>query len=454
MNSNSLTDSDNLLQETFDNRYLFLKGYNFIYKIIMGIILFIEIRIINNLKTIYERNAKSFTNIGPANVIPFNTIHMITDASMIKQILVHHRNDPNGFFGRTNQNDVGSFVKVTRMYMPAEEGSSPNDYVLGSEKEFSKIYRKFLLQIMNRASIKNDFLPQIKQIVSNFVTKWVNMTNHQPINMSKQIRYLICTMISKVLIGWNPPNDSEIEKLADAIDLINQFAANKLVAIKVNNDQLNSARNIIKVAVDDALSFGSTKLINNLLKLEEDGTFTRTQSRLLLCTLFMTGQETSVTALIELFWQLAINKNIQTSIVDDISAEKVVIEGLRTKSPAYTIPRHVRVPLNIKNYGTVYPKETIVVCPFLAAQNPNKYPNPSIFDFTRHTDRNNMDWSPFGSGAHRCIGSDFYFAEAITLIRTITEKYIISTPMQQKPTCKSMITEHFDEDLFITFDNK
>lgn len=448
-------DTTDFLIQVNDARNVIFHFFQYIYNLICGILLLIEIRINNNLKPIYERYANSFDKIGSAYVIPFIKFHLVKDPNIMKNILVHYRNDPEGFFGRITDDDIGTFVKITQMYM-LESDSTPNDYILGSQKEFSKIYRKFLLQMLSRSTVKSTYLIGIKEITSSFVNKWFVMqeTTSTSINFSKEIRYLVCTMISKLIIGWHPENSEDIQQLADSIDLINKMAAEKIIGTKVDKNKLQLARHIIKVAIESALNNPTTKLTKDLIDLELEGTFTRTQSKLMLCTLFMTGQETSVTALIEVMWHLTQNKHIQDYIVDDITAEKVIIEGLRTKSPAYIIPRHTRVPLHIKNYGNIYPHETIVLCPFLAANDPQKYKNPSTFDPNRHSDRNKIEWLPFGDKAHRCPGSDFYFAEAITLVTTIIHDYYISTTMKEKPTSAGMITEHFTTDLFINLKKK
>ena len=101
-------------------------------------------------------------------------------------------------------------------------------------------------------------------------------------------------------------------------------------------------------------------------------------------------------------------------------------ESLRLRPPVPVIPRAAVRDTAIR--GHFIPAGAFVIA--IAASNhriPEIWPQPDEFDPRRFVDatgaatvkrsgRHRLAWAPFGGGAHQCIGMNFSFLEAATMV--------------------------------------
>jgi len=145
--------------------------------------------------------------------------------------------------------------------------------------------------------------------------------------------------------------------------------------------------------------------------------------------LLMAAHDTTTSGLTTMVWALARYPDWQDALRAEIAAvgtdqldygaldqmpltERVFKEALRLKPPVPFIPRFAERPFSFAGYDI--PGETAVsVSSGLVARDPNLWTEPLSFDPDRFSpnraedQRHRFAWSPFGGGAHKCIGLHF-----------------------------------------------
>ncbi|KAI1286250.1 Cytochrome P450 9e2 [Halotydeus destructor] len=145
------------------------------------------------------------------------------------------------------------------------------------------------------------------------------------------------------------------------------------------------------------------------------------------------GHDTTSTLLGFMFYQLALNPDIQERLYEEVKSltevtyesinklpylEAVINETLRMHPPALDMNRKALVDYKLPGTDIVVPKGCRVEMPLIAVHyNEQYFANPFKFDperFLPHNrDQLNLDaFMPFGSGPRNCVGSRFALLEA------------------------------------------
>lgn len=420
-----------------------------------GLALILKLNTTHDFKPLFESACPSSTELAKqCFVFPGKKTHVVKDPRVMKALLDHYRFDSTDIFGWAGEPVDGSVYKLMRMFLPKEQFTR-NDVIMSCDADVSVILRKPLFH--SKSTVKA-LSPKIEELVNSTLARLGAVNG--PINMSAELKLFTCTVISRIVLGWNPPEELaslKLKTLAKAVDSINTFFIHSTLMVPVDKLRLELAQSNFRAAIDDILANSTAPLVQ---KIKESEDISPIQQKLLLAALFVAGQETSVTALTELFWQLSVNPAIQAEIAQKLPCRDLINlalgEALRTKPPAYAFTRLVRVPLKLSvtnedgstqtHPTTIYPGELISGCPFLAAKDPTLFPNPDKFDPKRHS-VDTADWRPFGGGRHLCPGSELFVEEAMEMTAGLLSQFTMTTPQAKKPASKGMMTDHFIEDL-------
>jgi cytochrome P450 family 9 len=171
---------------------------------------------------------------------------------------------------------------------------------------------------------------------------------------------------------------------------------------------------------------------------------------------FLGGFETTTTLMQVVSYELAMNPEIQQTLIDEVDEmlselngktisydqlnsmkflEMVINETLRTWPSFRAIVRHCNADCSLKDEETgktfKIKKGTQVWIPFGEIQvDPKYFPNPEKFHSYRFSDKNKSNiqsgtFLPFGMGPRTCIGSRYALLEAKLLLFTIMSKFTI-----------------------------
>lgn len=166
--------------------------------------------------------------------------------------------------------------------------------------------------------------------------------------------------------------------------------------------------------------------------------------------LLMAAHDTTTSALSTMIWALAQYPDWQDAARAEILAvgteqldfddqdklevtERVFKEALRFRPPVMFIPRFAERPFEFGGYEI--PGETsISVSPVLVGMSESLWTQPTLFDPDRFSDnraedrRHRFAWSPFGGGAHKCIGMHFALMQVRAFVFQFLRKYQITLP--------------------------
>ena len=111
----------------------------------------------------------------------------------------------------------------------------------------------------------------------------------------------------------------------------------------------------------------------------------------------------------------------------------VVSEALRMHPPVPAMPRVTRAPVTLGGY--LVPAGTLVIVPVLHTHHdPRWWTSPEQFSPERFSAERGEHrahrhvWSPFGGGAHRCIGERFGMLEILAALHLMLRRYRWSVP--------------------------
>jgi len=158
--------------------------------------------------------------------------------------------------------------------------------------------------------------------------------------------------------------------------------------------------------------------------------------------LLMAAHDTTTSGLTTMIWALAENPDWQDALRAEAEAidanalgydmldrmpmtERVFKEALRLRPPVPFIPRYAVRPFSFGGYDV--PGDTPVsVGPGLVMRDPGLWSEPASFDPDRFSpnraedQRHRFAWSPFGGGAHKCIGLHF----AMMQVKAFTFQFV------------------------------
>ena len=178
-------------------------------------------------------------------------------------------------------------------------------------------------------------------------------------------------------------------------------------------------------------------------------------------TMIMAGHETTANALTWALFLVGRHPDIQARLHDEVDrlpaggpgfsqlpdlpfTRAVISEAMRLYPPAWVLGRTLVVPLEFAGWHA--PAGTLVgVSPLLLHHDPRWFDNPEEFDPDRWLDGRQKSlprnaYLPFGTGPRACIGEQFAWAEAVTVLAVIASKWTIRTPSDLTPGAQYRVT--------------
>jgi len=174
--------------------------------------------------------------------------------------------------------------------------------------------------------------------------------------------------------------------------------------------------------------------------------------------LLMAAHDTTTSSLTTMIWALAAHPEWQEQLRAEIEeiggdeityedlatmekTERVFKEALRLTPPVPFIPR--RTVREFEFEGVTIPANTnISVSPGFVHMMPELWTDPEKFDPDRFSpnraeDRNHkFAWSPFGGGAHKCLGIHFAYMQVKAFTFQLLKQYRVKLPAGYEPTWK------------------
>jgi cytochrome P450 len=148
-------------------------------------------------------------------------------------------------------------------------------------------------------------------------------------------------------------------------------------------------------------------------------------------TLFMAGHETTANLLTWTFYLLAQHPDIDDALGaaarggDREFVMRVVRESLRLYPPAWLVGRESLEDVTLVDGSFIPAKTTVFMSPLLLHRRADLFADPLRFDPDRWIGFEPAPWSyvPFGGGARRCIGDEFAWNEAATVVAALARRY-------------------------------
>jgi cytochrome P450 len=178
-------------------------------------------------------------------------------------------------------------------------------------------------------------------------------------------------------------------------------------------------------------------------------------------TLIMAGHETTANALTWALFLLGRHPDIQARLHEEVDrlptdgprfsqlpdlpfTRAVISEAMRLYPPAWVLGRTLVAPLDFAGWQA--PAGTLVgVSPLLLHHDPRWFDRPADFDPDRWLDGRQKSlprnaYLPFGTGPRACIGEQFAWAEAMTVLAMIASRWTIRTPPELTPRAQYRVT--------------
>ncbi len=178
-------------------------------------------------------------------------------------------------------------------------------------------------------------------------------------------------------------------------------------------------------------------------------------------TLIMAGHETTANALTWALFLLGRHGDVQERVRAEVSriavtgpafdelpglrlTRAVIAEAMRLYPPAWVLGRTIVAPLEFDGWHA--PAGTLVgVSPLLLHHDPRWFPDPETFDPDRWLDDRRSAvprhaFLPFGTGPRACIGEQFAWAEAVTVLAVIAARWRIHADPALTPSPQYRVT--------------
>lgn len=198
---------------------------------------------------------------------------------------------------------------------------------------------------------------------------------------------------------------------------------------------LNDLINLFEELVEERRKAPREDLLGSLVSAEADGERLSNEELYAMCVfIFLAGHETTTNGIASGMLALLQNPAQYSLFREDMegTAMGLVEESLRYESPVPRAVRRTREAMEIG--GKLIPEGQMVVLLLGAAnRDPEKFPNPDVFDIKRQPNRH----LAFGFGGHFCLGAQLARLEMDISFRTITNLLpglqLVSQDVRWKP---------------------
>ena len=166
--------------------------------------------------------------------------------------------------------------------------------------------------------------------------------------------------------------------------------------------------------------------------------------------LIMAAHDTTATSLTVMMAALGTHPEWQQRLIDEVAglgndaldedslskmteSDKVFREALRLVPPVPFIPRKALCDFHWQGYD-IPAGTSLALNPGVTMLSPDLFSNPTTFDPDRfgpdrHEDRiHRFAWTPFGGGAHKCLGMHFATMQVKLFIATLLREYRVTLP--------------------------
>ncbi|RIA94749.1 cytochrome P450 [Glomus cerebriforme] len=294
--------------------------------------------------------------------------------------------------------------------------------------EIRNLMHGLTLDVLGKAAFGFDF-NNLEDPKNVYVTAYNDVMEE----LSKPIYYLISFLEHIV------PRTEAIRKIAKLNSLYDEMVEKKMKSMKTGE-------------IDEKINNNSADLLEHMVHAcndPENPTLTSEELRHDLAIFMLAGHDTTANALSTILYLLAIHKDVQKKVRDEIlrvlgddltpNSEQqkelkymnmVINENLRLYPPVANLPR--RTPSkDIKFRNHVIPAKTPIIINIYGIhhssknwENPEKF-IPERFENEKH---DHYAWLSFGGGNRLCLGINFSLIEQRIMLCSLLRKYEVSLP--------------------------
>lgn len=297
-------------------------------------------------------------------------------------------------------------------------------------------------------------LGQFDQVIVSATRKmsktWRDNPAGQPIDLAAEMSGLTMGIVAEFIFS-TPLSQQSSQLRRDIKILLNQFesiVSTAVTQLRPRNywrTQQAKAR-LDKFMADNIAERKEENVKSDVLSfLIQGNRVSDQQLRDHLMTLFITGYETSASALSWTFYLLSQNPIITMTLKQELDSvlggrsaqagdfdplvytRMVFNESLRLYPPAWIIGREATADVNLGGY-TIPSGSTVLLSQWVTHHDPRYYPHPFSFRPERWTpevraQRPKMAFFPFGAGQRQCIGEQLAWLIGVLTVATILQDW-------------------------------
>lgn len=400
--------------------------------------------------------------------------YMISIPAVMRKILLQHR---NGELFESHHGATGfmSFFKAC-----FGEDVTMDDCILFCNEEHNKLYRKALFKFLHSSQIPK-YIDKLEAITRDTINL---LPSEGEVNISAILKLHASKVIASILLDYPGPYD----EISEAIEFVNMYIMLREVhrpESEEEKEKLAKAISTFQGIFDAVLSteHAEDSFMYHLMQLVKDEQMTEVQVKIMLFIVFFGGQETISSLLTYSMFAMAQAPEEQEKLIEELrdqedtstaallknlkGLKRIFAECIRLFPPSYVGVREPRDVVGIEieestEEGEAVRSETltlkrndnqaVLLFPYLAGRNPEKYPEPERFNPDRFKDtKPKLEWLPFGYGSTSCPGRYLATAEFQIWILRFFEKYKSTTNQESLPI-KGYLTLKITEDLFLNLE--
>ena len=212
-----------------------------------------------------------------------------------------------------------------------------------------------------------------------------------------------------------------------------------------------------------------TLLMKSFSQNSKDGSFNKQQVIDEILTFAFAGHETTATALSWTFYYLTMHPKMQDDIYNEskiladdedlLTSEKlpktrnIFYETMRIKPSVWFIPRNANKDITIDGYR-FQKGDLVMVSPYLLHHNEKYWKNHDQFNPDRFKGLNPLNdlkthYIPFGTGPHRCIGSNLAMLEASLILTRFFKRFTIERVGEGEISMEALVTLKMSRPLIV-----